>query len=154
MSKLASGELLQKCSIVVLINLCNQHVREAKILSEFLFYPDQKVTEKICQDLIHYNGKRTLFIVDGLDQLNEQQLPPHGSVYQQLADKELLPSATLMILSKVSCRKQRKYTHQHIQVSGFTKESIDLYITSACSNNIELLAALNPTYPHTHTYTI
>ena len=134
----ASEGLLQKCSIVVLINLCNQHVREAKILSEFLFYPDQKVTEKICQDLIHCNGKRTIFIVDGLD---EQQLPPHGSVYQQLADKELLPSATLMILSKVSCRKQRKYTHQHIQVSGFTKESIDLYITSACSNNIELLAA-------------
>ena len=152
--KWASGELLQDWSIVILINLCNKQVREAKLLSDFLYYPDQALTEKICQDLVMSEGKRVLFIVDGLDQLNQQQLPPSGSVYQQLADKELLPSATLMILSKVSCKQHHQGTDRHIQVSCFTKENIDDYITSACSgdiNDAELLAALK-SYLSSHPY--
>ena len=142
--KWASGELLRDWSIVILINLCNQHVREAKLLSDFLYYPDQAMREKIYQDLFNSKGKQVLFIIDGLDQLNQQQLPPSGSVYQQLVNKKLLPSATLMILSNVRCWRQRHHTDQNIQVSCFTKKNIDDYITSACSddNDGELLAAL------------
>ena len=105
--KWASGELLQDWSIVIFINLCNQQIREAKLFSDFLCYPDQALKKKICQDLVNSKGKQVLLIVDGLDRLNEQQMPPHGSVYQQLTDKELLPSATLLVLSKVHCEHQR-----------------------------------------------
>ena len=150
--KWVSGELLQDWSIVIIIQLCNQQVREAKLLSDFLYYPDQALRGKICQDLVTSEGKQVIFIVDDLDQLNEQQLPPQNSVYQQLVDKSLLPSATLMILSNVNVQ-QCQHTSQHIQVSCFTKETIDLYITSACSgdNNAELLATFK-SYISSHPY--
>ena len=146
----ASGELLQDWSIVILINLCNQHVREARILSQFLFYPDPRVTTQICQDLENFK-ERVLFIIDGLDQLNEQQLPPKGSVYHQLLNKELLPSATLMIFSKVCCRPRYDAHDQHIQVSCFTNESLDNYIASAFSDDSKLFSDFK-SYLSSHPY--
>ena len=149
--KWAIGELPQDWSIVILINLCNEQVREAKLLSDFLYHPDQVIRKMICQDLVTSEGKQVIFIVDGLDQLNEQQMPPDGSVYQQLADKELLPSATLLILTKASSR-QRQRTNRHIQLSCFTREGINNYITSACSSdNDELLTAFK-SYLSSNTY--
>ena len=149
--KWAIGELLQDWSIVIFIDLCNEQVREAKLLSDFLYHPDQAMREKICQDLVTSEGKKVIFIVDGLDHLNEQQMPPDDSVIQQLADKELLPSATLIIFSKARSR-QHERTDRHIQLSCFTKESINNYITSACSgNNDELLTAFK-SYLSSHPY--
>ena len=150
--KWAIGELLQDWSIVIFIDLCNEQVREAKLLSDFLYHPDQAMREKICQDLVTSEGKKVLFIVDGHDQLNEQQMPTHRSVYQQLTDKDLLPGATIMILSKASCRRQHEHSDRHIQVSCFTNQCINNYITSACSSdNDELLTAFK-SYLSSNTY--
>ena len=149
--KWAIGELLQDWSIVILINLCNEQVREAKLLSDFLYHPDQAMREKICQDLVTSEGKKVIFIVDGLDQLNEQQMPPDDSVIQQLADKELLPSATLIIFSKARSR-QHERTDRHIQLSCFTKESINNYITSACSGDDDELSSAFKSYLSSHPY--
>ena len=150
----ASAELLQDWSIVILINLRNQHVREARILGQFLFYHDPRVTTQICQDLENFE-ERVLFIIECLDQLNEQlQLPPKGSVDHQLLNIELLPSATLMILSKVSCRPHYDAHDHHIQVSCFTNKSIDNYIASAISDDSKLFTDFNSflsSHPYIHT---
>ena len=103
--KWANGELLQDWSVVIFVQLCNQRVREAKLLSDFIYYPEQAVREKICQDLVNLKGRKVLFVVDSFDQVNEQQMD--GTVFQQLVDKNLLPNATLMVLSrsyKESCQ--------------------------------------------------
>ena len=152
--KWASGELLQDWSIVIFINLCNQQVREAKLLSDFLYYPNQVMREKICQDLVTSKGKQVLLIVDGLDRLNEEQMPPHGSVYQQLTctERNLLPSATLLILSKVPCVPQWQRTDKIIQPFCFTKDNIKNYITSACSGDDSKLLADFESYLSSHPY--
>ena len=142
--KWANGELLQDWSVVIFVQLCNQRVREAKLLSDFIYYPEQAVREKICQDLVNLKGRKVLFVVDSFDQVNEQQMD--GTVFQQLVDKNLLPNATLMVLSRSmeSCHDNPLFhiannlgINQYIKISGFNK---DHYIASACSN--ELLAAL------------
>ena len=150
--KWASGELLQDQSIVIFINLCNQQVREATLLSDFLCYPDQAMKNKICQDLVNSKGKQVLLIIDGLDRLNEQQIPPHGSVYQQLTEKKLLPSATLLILSKVHSVHQRQHTDKIIQAFYFTKENMKNYITSACSGDDSKLLVDFESYLSSHPY--
>ena len=103
-----------------------------------------KQREKICQDLVNLKGRKVLFVVDSFDQVNEQQMD--GTVFQQLVDKNLLPNATLMVLSRSmeSCHDNPLFhiannlgINQYIKISGFNK---DHYIASACSN--ELLAAL------------
>ena len=142
--KWANGELLQDWSILIFIQLCNQRVREASILSDFIYYPEQAVREKICQKLVALKGRKVLFVVDSFDQVNEQQMD--GTVFQQLVDNKLLPYATLIVLSR-PMKSWRDKTllglvsklgiDQHIKISGF---NIDHYIASACNN--ELLAAL------------
>ena len=135
---------MQDWSIVIFIQLCNQRVREARILSDFIYYPEQAVREKICQKLVASKGRKVLFVVDSFDQVNEQQM--NGTVFQQLVDNELLPYATLIVLSRPMKSRRDKTllglvsklgTDQHIKISGF---NIDHYIASACSD--ELLAAL------------
>ena len=153
--KWASGEILQDWSIVILVNLCNKHVREAKLLSDFLYYPDQAMRENICQDLVTSEGKQVLFIVDGLDKLNEQQLTPTDTdlVYQKLVDKKLLRRATIVILKKPHFNRKHQHTDQHIRVSCLAEKNIDDYITSACSGDgdAQLLAAFK-SYISSHPY--
>ena len=73
--KWANGELLQDWSIVIFVQLRNQRVREAKLLSDFIYYPEQAVREKICKYLFTSKGSKVLFILDSFDQVNEQQVP-------------------------------------------------------------------------------
>ena len=89
---------MQDWSIVIFVQLRNQRVREAKLLSDFIYYPEQAVREKICQKLVASKGRKVLFVVDSFDQVNEQQMD--GTVFQQLVDNKLLPCATLMVLSR------------------------------------------------------
>ena len=96
-----NGQMENSCKtgrLLFSFNFGNQRVREAKLLSDFIYYPEQAVREKICQDLVNLKGRKVLFVVDSFDQVNEQQLD--GTVFQQLVDKDLLPNATLMVLSR------------------------------------------------------
>ena len=150
--KWASGKLLQNWPTVILVRLRDQRVREAKILSDFLYYPDEAMRIKICQVIENSNGKGVLFVLDDLDHLD--MVPEAGSVYQQLiasrntqspADSQFV-DATRMIIS-------RSYHHphlpwsllgiegfplridQHIGLLGLKKESLNWCISSACDNS-------------------
>ena len=134
---------MQDWSIVIFVQLRNQRVREAKLLSDFIYYPEQAVREKICQKLVASKGRKVLFVVDSFDQVNEQQMD--GTVFQQLVDNKLLPCATLMVLSRSMEWRDKTLlglvskleTNQHIKITGF---NTDQYIASAYSD--DFLAAL------------
>ena len=141
--KWANGEILQDWSIVIFIQLSNQRVREAKLLSDFIYYPQEAMREVICQKLVTTKGRKVLFVIDSFDQVDEQQMS--GTVFQQLVDKTILRHATLMVLGRpTKSWRGRLYPYlqklkidQHVKISGF---NVDHYIASACSG--ELLAAL------------
>ena len=150
--KWAKGELLQEWSLVIILPLQDQRVRNAKILEDLIYYPDSNMRQMVCQDLVSSKGEKTLFILDGYDQLSDEQRKD-GLVFQQLVDKdqELLPYATLMILSRATHSVEhhtpnlpRFYSeiHQHIEISLPMKENICSYITLACSDD-SLATALN-----------
>ena len=145
--KWANEEILQDWSIVIFIQLSNQCVREAQSLSDFIYYPEKTVRKRICRDLAT-EGKQVLFVIDSFDQVNEQQIS--DSVFQQLVDKELLPNATLMVLSRPvkSWRDNKLKTlasklgiNKQIVISGV---NVDHYFKSACSG--DLLVALESLY--------
>ena len=58
--KWANGEFLQDWSIVIFVQLCNQRVRE---VSDFIYYPEQAVREKICQKLVASIQKEEKFFL-------------------------------------------------------------------------------------------
>ena len=140
----ARGTLLKEWSIVLLIQLRDQDVREAKNLYELIYHPDQTVREEICQILLRGYGKGTMFVLDGYDELAHFQRAK-DSVIQHVFSRKLLPRATLLILSRPIATRtlpMQFYSHvdQHIEILGFTEKNIDCFIDSACKDDLELAA--------------
>ena len=153
--KWANGEILQEWSLVLLVQAHDQSIREAKTLLDILYHPDSAVTKEVFEYLIDSKGKDTFLILDGYDKLSIEQ-ERKASFIQSLISRDLLPQATVMVLSRSSIRPNswssihtvsRLVKHfyfdidQHIEISGFTKENIDRYITSACSDDLKLTTA-------------
>ena len=152
----AIGQLLQEWSIVLLVQLRDQGVREAKTLYDLLYHPDPAVRQSICDEIMGNYGKSVLVIIDGYDELSDSQREC-SSIFQQLVTKKLLPRVTLMILSRpIATRTLPKqfseHIDQHIEILGFTEENIGCYITSACSDDPGLTKTLN-SYLSSHPFT-
>ena len=147
--KWAKGEVLNNWSLVILIQLEDKTVREAKSLQDFIYHPDSTVRKEVCHYLKKTKGSgKTLFILDGYDRLSDEQ-QMNASMLQKLVTKKL-PKATLMILSRTALsRHYRKFPFdlkidhgQHFDISVFTDENIDKHIDSACSDYPRLAIAL------------
>ena len=146
--KWAIGEALNNWSLVILVQLENKTVREAKSLQDFIYHPDSTVRKEICKYLKKKKGSgKTLFILDGYDRLSGKQ-QKNASWLQKLVLKEL-PKATLMILSRVALTGDMHHQFpfnlnidQHIDITVFTDENIDKHIASAYSGDPGLATAL------------
>ena len=143
--KWAKGEVLQEWSLVVILPLQDQRVRNAESLEDLIYYPDSKIRQMVCQDLVRSKGKKTLFVLDGYDQLSGEE-QTGGSIFKQLVNRnqKLLPYVTLMILSRATHSLENHIPnllsfyvtiHQHIEISLPIKENIESYITMACSDD-------------------
>ena len=144
----ARGEIAQEWEIVVIIKLRDQRARTAETLNDLLYYPDPDVERKIVDELIDRNGKGMLLILDGYDELSDNQRH-FKSAIQKLMSRELLCQATLMVTSRPLATRTLHHSEfhqsidQHIEVLGFTEKNIGEYINSACGDKPELVSDFN-----------
>ena len=132
--KWAKGEVLKNWSLVILVQLEDKTVREAKSLQDFIYHPDSTVRKEVCLYLKKKKGSgKTLFILDGYDLLSDEQRK-NASWLQKLVAK-VLPKATLMILcrTKLTAGGYNMYYKQfpfdlkidkHFDISVFTDEDM------------------------------
>ena len=140
----ANGKLLQEWNVVIMIKLRDQRTRAAKTLYDLLYHPDPEIRQEITKELICQNGKGTLLLLDGYDELSDGQ-KHFDSVVQQIMSRELLSEATLMVTSRPLATQKllsefQQSIDQHIEVLGFTKKNIEEFINSACGDKPELLS--------------
>ena len=144
----ARGEIAQEWEIVVIIKLRDQRARTAETLNDLLYYPDPDVERKIVDELIDRNGEGMLLILDGYDELSDNQRH-FKSAIQKLMSRELLCQATLMVTSRPLATRTLHHSEfhqsidQHIEVLGFTEKNIGEYIKSACGDKPELVSDFN-----------
>ena len=141
-SQWANQILLQQWSVLILIQMRDKRIREAKTLADLLYHPEPYVSSSVCQALSCTDGKDVLLFFEGYDEVTQLQLED-DSIFQKLLRKELLPYAGIMvssrpIASKTLCEHFRGQIQQHIQIVGFTQDDITAYIASACSENPKL----------------
>ena len=142
----ARGEILQEWKLVVIAKLRDQETREAKDFQNILYHPDPEVSQAVVKELIDTQGRGMLLILDGYDELSDSQRALKSvNVIQQLMSRKLFPQATLMVMSRPLATRElhfnfRQSIDQHIEVLGFTEESIHEYISSACGSKSELLS--------------
>ena len=127
------GKLFQQFSIVMLLRLRDKTVQNANSITDLIFYRDQHYKEDISQHLQQSNGRDTLIILEGLD-----ELPAHlmqSSIFTHLLSGQELPYATILITSRPSAtvhlwKNWRHRVTRHIEVLGFTQENITQYMKS------------------------
>ena len=140
----ADGKFLQEWSVVVMVKLRDERTRAAKNLYDILYYPENEIRQKVAKELVCQNGEGLLLILDGYDELSDNQRH-FDSVIQQLMSRELLCLATLMVTSRPLATRTldsnfQQSIDQHIEVLGFTKKNIEEFINSAFEDKPELFS--------------
>ena len=138
----ADGKFLQEWSVVVMVKLRDERTRAAKNIYDILYYPENEIRKEVAKELVCRNGEGLLLILDGYDELSDNQRH-FNSVIQQLMSRELLCLATLMVTSRPLATRTldsnfQQSIDQHIEVLGFTKKNIEEFINSAFEDKPEL----------------
>ena len=136
------GNLLQKWELVVFIQLRNQRIRCAQSLEQFLHHPDPDTCNKVCKQLQQELGDGVMLVLDGFDELSNQQRTGMSFINRLLIGF-ILPEATLLITSRPLASVRLNHLlpdepDQHIEVVGFSEDDIEAYIDSAFSHNTQL----------------
>ena len=136
------GKLLQKWELVVFIQLRNQRIRYAESLEQLLHHPDPDTCNKVCKQLQQELGEGVMLVLDGFDELSDQQRTGMSFI-SRLLRGDILPKAALLITSRplATISLNQLLPHepdQHIEVVGFSEDDIEAYINSAFSHNTQL----------------
>ena len=152
------GKILSQYELVVLLRLRDKHVHEAKTLYDLIYYHDSKKRTLIVEQIDELNGKETLLLFEGYDELPAQMQKDKDSILVQIISGRCLPEATVLVTSRHSasgfiCNKYKRRISQHIEILGFTKENIQTYINENVKDSEERLGLERylSCYPHIRT---
>ena len=148
-------ELFQQYSTVLLLPLRDQRVQRATCVEDLFFCMDRKLQDRVHKEVIHENwdGKETLIILEGLDELPNHLLS-QPSIFTALLSGTELPQATILVTSRPSATEplQRKWQwriSRHFEIHGFIDENIIGYAHSVLSEN--QFSGFENYLPFTHT---
>ena len=115
--------------LVVLVQLRGKRAQEAKVLRDLFPLSNNNNIEQVIDAI--GNGDGVLIILEGFDELPDEQRKK-GSVYIDLIEhKELLPEATVIITSRPSVSAYlKKYLDKRLEILGFTEAKIEAFARS------------------------
>ena len=134
----SSGTLLTQYTVVILIKLRDRNIQVTtfvdllKCISEDCPLPSQST---LYEEVNKEDGKRVLFILEGLDELPTSFREDKNSVFMKLIRGRLLPSCTVIVTTRPWASgsiptEGRSRIDQYIEIVGFTKENIFSFIDS------------------------
>ena len=113
--------------ITDLLKVCNPPIPETNITS-------------IAEDLLKTQGIKTLFILEGFDELPSDCQKSESSIFLKMIKGKILPKATIMVTSRpwaIECIKGQKNIFQSIEILGFNDKQIDMYIRATVKDDYE-----------------
>ena len=128
------GVIAQQYQLVLLLRLRDDRMGRAKSLEDLIYHPQQDICQRVLHELLGNGGVNTLIILEGFDELPDDQRK-ESSFFLQLILGDVLLHASILVTSRpwATSAVMRKIGHrvfQHIEVLGFTEESIERYVTS------------------------
>ena len=135
---------MRQYRLVILLRLREEEVQSIASVSQLFESEDKEVLAK---DVSDSQGRGILFILDGFDEL-PKQLQQKGFLLKLIKGR-VLPESTVLVTSRpsatgellTSCRPQ---IQKHVEVLGFTQQSVQAYASSIFSSepeNLELFIA-------------
>ncbi len=133
---------MQQYSLVVLLRLREQGVQGIANVGDLFYTSDDEEKKCLLEEVKKTQGSGILFILDGFDEL--PRTLQQESFILDLIKGKCLPASTVLVTSRPSATAQlltscRPRIQKHIEILGFTQESVEAYASSVFSSEPERL---------------
>ena len=130
---------MQQYSLVVLLRLRDKKVQNISKVSQLFIPYESKHRESLVEEVSESQGSGVLFILDGFDELPKTL--QQESFLLDLIKGCVLPASTILVTSRPSATAELLSSchSKHIEILGFTQESVKEYASSIFSSDSEQL---------------
>ena len=133
--KWSRGEILQDHSLLLLLPLRDNNLKEAKTLSDLFYHPNSELQQAVVQEITSNHGKGVAVWLEAWDELDHEPRET-ASVFLDLICGGILPFATVFVTSRpwASEHLRVNYGHrmtQHVEILTSAKDQIEHYISKA-----------------------
>ena len=129
---------MQQYSLVVLLRLREEKVQQISEVSHLFICYESKHKKSLVEGVSEGQGSGVLFILDGFDEL-PKTLQKEGFLLD-LIKGSVLPASTVLVTSRPSASAELlSCSPKHIEIIGFTQESVKAYASSIFSSEPEKL---------------
>ena len=131
--KWGKGEILRDHSLLLLLPLRDNNLKEAKTLSDLFYHPNPELQQAVVQEVTGNQGKGVAIWLEAWDELDDKPRE-EASVFLDLIHGRILPLATVFVTSRpwASEHLREKCGHrisQHIEILASAKDQIEHYIS-------------------------
>ena len=129
---------MQQYSLVVLLRLREEEVQNIGNISQLFCQYESEDKKSLAEEVSKSQGSGVLFILDGFDEL-PKTLQKEGFLLSLMRGR-VLPASTVLVTSRPSATAQllTSCSPKHIEILGFTQESVKAYAFSIFSKPKEL----------------
>ena len=133
--KWGRGEILQDHSLLLLLPLRDNNMKEANTLSDVFYHPNSELQQAVVQEVTSNQGQGVAIWLEAWDELDHQPREK-ASVFLDLIHGRILPLATMFVTSRpwASEHLRENCGHriaQHVEVLTSAKDQIEHYISKA-----------------------
>ena len=133
--KWGKGEILQDLSLLLLLPLRDNSLKEAKTLSDLFYHPNPELQQAIVREVASNQGKGVAIWLEAWDELDHKPRE-EASVFLDLIHGRILPLATVFVTSRpwASEHLREKCGHrisQHVEILASAKDQIEHIISKA-----------------------
>ena len=133
--KWGRGEILQEHSLLLLLPLQDNNLKEAKTLSDLFYHPNSELQQAVVQEVTSNQGQGVAIWLEAWDEL-DHELREKASVFLDLIHGRILPLATVFVTSRPWASEHLRENSelqitQHVEVLTSAKDQIEHYISKA-----------------------
>ena len=133
--KWGRGEILQDYSLLLLLPLRDNNLKEAKTLSDLFYHPNSELQQAVVREVTSNQGQGVAIWLEAWDELDHDP-QEKASVFLDLIHGRILPLVTVFVTSRpwASEHIRENCGHrntQHVEVLTSAKDQIEHYISKA-----------------------
>ena len=129
--------------LAVLLRLREREVQQIERVADLFPHINQDLQLHVTKEIVDREGKGVLIVLDGYDELPISLR--HQGLLIKLLKGEALPKCSVLVTSRPSATRDlfracRPQIQRHVEILGFTQESVKDYAYSVFSSEPELLS--------------
>ena len=133
--KWGKGEILQDHSLLLLLPLRDNNLKEVKTLSDLFYHSNSELQQAVIQEVISNQGQGVAIWLEAWDELDHEPREK-SSVFLNLILGRVLPLATVFVTSRPWASEHLRENcedriTQHVEILTSAKDQIEHYISKA-----------------------